>query len=118
MRELFVFILAIITLIGSVQTMIKQSAMMGFAVLAATFLAFVAVCTPISSYLPRPEKKYRTFDLVIIGAASAMFALGGFALAYWSKFQINIGFAVVGGFEWLLITMVVAALVTRKSDAL
>jgi hypothetical protein len=89
-----------ITLVSAVQTMITQSAMAGFAALAATFLAFVAVCTPISSYLPRTEKGYRTFDLVIIGAVSAMLVLGGFALAYWSKFQINMGFGVVSGFGW------------------
>jgi TPR repeat protein len=55
----------------------------------------------------------------MIGAIASMFAFGAFALAYWSRFQINVaGYVVVDGFYWLLIAMVVGAFVVRKSDAL
>jgi Sel1 repeat len=118
MRILFVFILAIITLISSIETMTKQSVMTGLAALAATTLAFAAASTFVGSYLARREKRYSALDLVVIGTIASLFAFGGFALAYWSRFQINAVYVVVDGFDWLLIAMFVALFVTRKSDAL
>jgi hypothetical protein len=44
--------------------------------------------------------------------------LGGFALAYWSNFEINTGFGIVDGFTWLFVVMAASAFVVRKRDAL
>jgi hypothetical protein len=46
-------------------------------------------------------------DLIGIGTIAVVLILSGFALGYWSPFQINLaGYATVGWFDWLLIGMV------------
>ena len=54
-----------------------------------------------------------------IGAIALIYLLGGFALAYWSGFQITVpDYFVIDGFDWLVIGIILAPFVTRKEDAL
>jgi hypothetical protein len=55
-------------------------------------------------------------DLIGIGTIAVVLIFCGFALGYWSPFQINLaGYATVGWFDWLLIGMVAALFVTRDA---
>lgn len=118
MRGIIVLVFATITGISVVQTINKQSTAVGLSALAATVLIFVAVSTFVGSYLARHEKKYRTLDLIGIGSIAAALMLGGFALAYWSGFEINTGFGIVDGPAWLVIIVLASIFVVKKQDAL
>jgi hypothetical protein len=118
MRGIVVLIFATITIISAVQIITRRSTAVGLSALAATTLIFVAASTFAGSYLARHEKKYRAFDLVGIGTIAALLMTGGFALAYWSGFEINTGFGIVDGFSWLTLTALASIFAVKKQDAL
>jgi hypothetical protein len=113
------FLFAIATLFSSVQTMLHSSFAVGTSAIAATAFAFIGASTFVGSALARKEKTYSAFDLVGIGAIALIFISGGFVLAYWSGFQINVaGYATVDGFNCLVVALVLGLFVVRKQDAL
>jgi hypothetical protein len=117
-RGFVIFIFTTITIIVAIQTMLKTSVALGISILGATALTFFAVGTFVGSFLARREKNYRALDLIGIGSIAAVLIFCGFAVGYWSPFQINIEGYAIGWFDWLVIGMVAALFVTRKQDAL
>jgi hypothetical protein len=117
-RGLIVLVYWTITIITTVQVMLKSSFVVGAAALAACVLCFASVSTVVGSVLAKRQKSYRATDLIGIGTIGLVLLVAGLALMIWSGFYLRIFDVEISGLVWALVGAGVGAVVVRRQDAL
>src|ERR1700682_1745359 len=106
----------VITVITVISTINRGALGVGISVLAASALSYLGSAAFTGSLLERKTKRYRTIDLIGIGALATLPIAAAFVLAYWSDFQIGIFDYNIDGFYWVLLGIIIPIIVVRPKD--
>jgi hypothetical protein len=106
-----------VTIVVTVQVMLKGAFVVGIAALVACALCYAAAAGFMGSLLARREKRYRTIDLFGIGAIGLLIIAAGSALMIWSGFSLRLYDVEISGLTWALLGAASAVVVVRIEDA-
>jgi hypothetical protein len=113
-----VVLYVIITVIAVISTINRGALGAAICVLAASVLSYLGSAAFTGALLERKTKRYRTIDLIGMGAFATLPIAAAFVLAHWSDFEIGIFGYNIDGFYWVLLGMIVPIIVVRPKDIL